>query len=202
MAVVVKLNEKKEPINELLGTLLAWGLIAGLLAKLFGFKFNISDTDEMRQWGFQLGDAIKFSRQRIKKSNLTPDQQAQADQVINTADKSIRTTIQRNNEIISKDPAAAKTLNTNQQVMSILNNAVSEIEQIFGGDRQRAEEVVQPLRDKVSSLGVTLNNLTQKAAIGKLLQNPRLNSSLNTALKGNAQAVQAVLSKIAQKVKS
>jgi hypothetical protein len=202
MAITVRINEQKEQVNELLGTLLAWGLIAGLLAKLFGFKFNISDTDQMRQWGFQLGDAIKFSRSRIKKSNLNPQEQQEAEQIIDEADQKIRRTVQKNSDIITKNPSAAKTLHTNDQVMSILNDAVSRIQEIFHGDRQKAEEVAEPLRQKVEELEGTLGNVTKQAALAAFAEDSGLKSAIKNATKGSDEVVKTVLNKIAEKVKS
>lgn len=187
MAIVVKLKENKEPVNELLGTVVAWGLIAGLLAKIFGFRFNFSDTNEMRQWGFQLGDAFKFSRQKLK--GLPPDVEARATAVLDAAERKIQNRVKAHGRLLETDPARARTElgNVNTELGRIADDAVNQIESILKGSlggkaRARAEEMVSQIRGTFDDLADSLVSVTRPAIAARLRSDAALNTALDAAV--------------------
>jgi len=188
MAVVVKLHEKKEPVNELLGTVVAWGLIAGLLAKIFGFKFNFADTDEMRSWGFSLGNAFKFSRQKLKNAGLSPEIEARCQAILDTYERRIKARVQEHGRLLETNPSAASTTPMlDRNLMALADEAVDKIEEILAASlgskaRERAEEMVSSIRGTFDELKTGLVTITSAAGRAALSRDRRLIAALDAAV--------------------
>jgi hypothetical protein len=187
MAVVVKLHEKKEPVNELLGTVVAWGLIAGLLAKIFGFKFNFSDTDEMRSWGFSLGNAFKFSRQKLKNAGLSPEIQARCEAILDSYERRIKARVQEHGRLLETNPAAAARIPIDNNLTALADEAVDKIEEVLTASlgskaRERAEEMVSAIRGTFGELKTGLVTITSTAGRAALSRDTRLMAALDAAV--------------------
>jgi hypothetical protein len=187
MAVVVKLHEKKEPVNELLGTVVAWGLIAGLLAKIFGFKFNFADTDEMRSWGFSLGNAFKFSRQKLKNAGLSPEIEARCQAILDTYERRIKARVQEHGRLLETNPAAAATIPIDNNLTALADEAVDKIEEVLTASlgskaRERAEEMVSSIKGTFDELKTGLVTITSAAGRAALSRDRRLIAALDAAV--------------------
>lgn len=199
MAIVVRLNEKKEQVNELLGSLLAWGLVAGLMAKLFGVKFNITDTDDMRSWGLQLGDAFKFSRQRAKKIGLDPETQRLVDNLLQSADQRIRRVVQRQHDDLVRNPSAPNTADT--EITAICDNTESQLDSLIK-DPKKAKLLVDPLRETFNNLRTGLAGVRRSAAVAALRADPSVRAAIVSTLPAGTPAttVDAIMNAIAANI--
>jgi hypothetical protein len=199
MAIVVKINERKEPINELLGTLLAWGLVAGLMAKIFGFKFNLTDTDEMRSWGVQLGDAFKYSRQKVKKIGLDPETQQMVERLLQSADEKIRRVVQRQSETLTRTPSAPITADT--EITRICDETERNLDSLIK-DPRKAKLLVDPLRDTFNNLRTGLDTARRNAVIAALRSDPAVRTAIVSSLPSGTPpaTIDSIMNSIAMRV--
>ena len=180
MSVKIILKEEKEQLNELLGTMIAWTLIAGLLAKLLGFKFNLKSDDRMREWGFQLGEAFKFSRRKMKNAGLSPEEQRRVDLILSAAEQEINDTVRRDTEAVRRS-GGTHTPTADTEIPRICDEAVDKISDVIR-DRRKAEEFVAPLRRRFDSLSGGLESMRREAVLNALLTDPGLSSAVRSSL--------------------
>lgn len=200
MAVTIKVKEK-EQVNELLGQLVVWGVLAMLIGKLLGFKFNLHSDDKMTQWGFQLGDAFKFSRQKLKNSGISPEIQDRVNTILNGTEVTIKRIVQTEAAAVRSNPSHKITID--RRIMAECDDAVNRIEQLIN-DRRHAEDLVKPIRHTFDSLNGGLEATRKEAALNALMSDRGFRSSVEASLgpaaARNPALVEAAMRAIADRI--
>lgn len=178
MAVNIEIQEK-EQLNELLGTILAWTIIAGMIGKILGIKFNFDSDERMTQWGMQLGDAFKFSRKKLKETSLSPDLKDRVDRILSTTDSRIRRLVENEYRNVRARRPADPNIDT--KITDLCDTAVNQIDSLIK-DRRHAQEFVEPLRRTFNDLRDTLHGARVDAVLATLRSDPGLRAAVHASL--------------------